>query len=88
MLRGYQKRVVYLKNTGSEIFKEAYFVIEDTEKAASNSTKKLVDEANRIINENFYGRRGKLSKRIVPYLSFLAGIGLSCAVFLVYLFIR
>lgn len=85
MLRGYQKKVVYLKNTGSEIFKEAYFVLEEG-KVGSKTTKELVDEANRIIDENFYGKRGRLFKRILPLVSFLLGIALSFASFLVYLY--
>ncbi len=88
MLRGYQKRVVYLKNTGSEIFKEAYFIIEDEKNTSSISTRKLVDEANRIIDENFYEKRRKIFKRAIPFLAFFAGIALSSLVFTIYLFVR
>ena len=54
-MRGYQKRVIYLKNTGSRHFEEAYFVIRSGEEASPD---KMIDEANRIIEENEGGRRG------------------------------
>jgi hypothetical protein len=87
MLRGYQKRVIYLKNTGSDIFKEAYFVLEDDKNSQNENKGKLVDEANRIINENFYGGRRKLSIRLSSVLAFLLGALISIVGFLIYLFI-
>ena len=54
-MRGCQKRVIYLKNTGSRHFEEAYFVIRSGE---CTSDKSMIDEANRIISENTDGLRG------------------------------
>ena len=54
-MRGCQKRVIYLKNTGSRHFEEAYFVIRSGE---SSSDKSMIDEANRIISENTDGFGG------------------------------
>lgn len=88
MLRGYQKRVVYLKNTGSEIFKEAYFIMEESKSSNQSTTKELVDEANRIIDENFYEKRQGFVKRAIPYLCFFAGVSISLGAFLIYLLIR
>ena len=88
MLRGYQKKVIYLKNTGSDIFKEAYFVLEDGESQTKENKDKLIDEANRIINENFYGGRRKISMRLFSLLTFLLGILISLAVFLIYILTR
>lgn len=88
MLRGYQKKVIYLKNTGSDIFKEAYFVLEDGESQTKENKDKLIDEANRIINENFYGGRRKISMRLFSLLIFLLGILISLAVFLIYILTR
>jgi hypothetical protein len=31
MVRGCQKKIIYLKNTGSEVFEEAYFVVRENE---------------------------------------------------------
>ena len=51
-MRGYQKKVIYLKNMESDLFEEAYFVIKDGTGNDTGSTERLVDEANRIIKEN------------------------------------
>ncbi len=49
-MRGYQKRVVFLKNTGSDVFEEAYFILrEDTPKSGADD---IVFEAQRIVKEN------------------------------------
>lgn len=87
-MRGYQKRVIYLKNTGSDFFKEAYFVIEEDKKTTNSSTKDLVDEANKIIDENFYRRKNRKIKKAVPYLAFLAGMALTSLIFVLYFSIR
>ena len=69
-MRGYQKRVVYLKNPGSAIFEEAYFVIRDGQEC-KETEKSIVDEANRIIRENSEGesfkRRGRIRSSILPF---------------------
>jgi len=45
--------MIFIKNTGSELFDEAYFVISERAKRARYvSESDLVKEANRIINEN------------------------------------
>ena len=88
MLRGYQKRVIYLKNTGSEIFKEAYFVLEDEKRVSSSSKKALVDEANKIIDENFYFKKSKKFIKIIPYVCFIGGMITASVMFLMYLFFR
>ncbi len=63
-MRGYQKRVIYLKNTGSRQFEEAYFVLRPDDNDGS-SEKALIEEANRIINENFEKKKRRFlySKR-------------------------
>lgn len=52
MVRGYQKRVIFLKKTGSEIFDEAYFILSDSYESASGGECDMIAEANRIIDEN------------------------------------
>ena len=51
MVRGCQKKIIYLKNTGSEVFDEAYFVVND--KALRNGFAEcdMVKEANKILDE-------------------------------------
>ena len=74
-MRGYQRRVIFLKNTGSALFEEAYFVMRSEEMAEGKSEADMVSEATRIIEENF-GKRKK--RRKIPWLltllfSFLGG---------------
>lgn len=90
MMRGYQKRVIYLKNTGSSIFEEAYFVIKADEK--NNPDKyytgdALIEEANRIIEENVKQQLGK--KRKIPSIKSTAvfAVGFLSAALLSILFI-
>ena len=81
-MRGYQKRVVFLKNTGSSLFEEAYFVIRSDkgEKSHPEGLKKndFLEEANRIIEENskYYGedkrRRLDYKSALVFGLGFLS----------------
>ena len=81
-MRGYQKRVIYIKNTGSEIFEEAYFVVKGDVTASLHTHDKMVDEANRIINENFESKRGKFLRTLkgaAPAFLFGAAlVGLIC----------
>lgn len=57
-MRGYQKKVIYVKNTGSRHFEEAYFVMRPDSDTDVPSSESMVREANRIIKENFESRRG------------------------------
>ena len=51
MLKGCQKKIVFLKNTGSKFFDEAYFVIRDKKSEDNTSNTDLIIEANKIIDE-------------------------------------
>lgn len=50
MVRGCQRKVIFLKNTESKIFSEAYFIVDD--KATGICEADMIREANRIIEEN------------------------------------
>ena len=77
-MRGYQKKVIFLKNVGSEIFDEAYFVLKCDEKTRIFSHATMVYEANRIIEENFGKRKRKLSfKKMSILFAFLIGFIIS-----------
>ena len=62
-MRGYQRRVIFMKNTGSALFDEAYFVMRSEEMAEGKSESDMVSEAGRIIEENF----GRSKRRTLPY---------------------
>ena len=51
-MRGYQKKVIFLKNTGSHLFDEAYFVVSREGEEAAVGQSNMVLEANRIIRES------------------------------------
>ena len=63
MVRGCQKKIIYLKNTGSDVFDEAYFIIRDKARASSDNVD-MVKEANRILDECFFDNKksGKIQK--------------------------
>ena len=52
MVKGCERRVVYLKNTDSELFEEAFFVMKDAKTAKPPSREAMVREANRILDKN------------------------------------
>lgn len=58
-MRAYQKKVIFLKNTGTDSFEEAYFVISDRV-GEDKSSKDMVDEAKKIIKESFGKKRRKV----------------------------
>lgn len=51
MVRGCQKKIIYLKNTDSEVFDEAYFVVSDKSLGKDVPECDMVKEANRILDE-------------------------------------
>ena len=52
MVKGCQRRIIHLKNTGSVMFEEAYFILNDKYHADEKKSEDMVREANRIIEEN------------------------------------
>lgn len=79
-MRGYQKKVIYVKNTGSRHFEEAYFVMRGDSPDRECSHEKMVEEANRIIKENFGARkRGFLYSKRWHILAFFSGSAITLA---------
>lgn len=76
-MRGSEKRVIFVRDTGSRIFEEAYFILRKgvSESDSPPSADEMVREAQRIVRESgstypAAARRRKLGGRA---LSFLAG---------------
>ena len=61
MLRGCQKKIIVMKNTGSPMFDEAYFILSENALRAHASERDMINEANRIIREG--GDGGGFSRR-------------------------
>ena len=82
-MKGYQKKVIYLKNTGSHIFDEAYFVVShEGENAVTKSD--MVVEANRIIEESLnegYTEKRKHVKGVSFLIPFFLGVLIASAIF-------
>ncbi len=80
-MKGYQKKVIYMKNTGSRHFEEAYFVLRSDTERKNVSCNEMVEEANKIIAENFdQGKGGFLYTGRWYILAFLVGCALTFAV--------
>lgn len=89
MIKGCNKRVIVLKNPGSDIFEEAYFIVKDRG-ARVDPRVNLIDEANRIIEESLIDpriralRRARKKSRLGRFLPFLFGVLLTLAAAILY----
>ena len=77
-MRGYQKKVIFLKDTGSHLFDEAYFVVSRRGEEAQLNQSDMIFEANRIIKESLGDkekriRRGRGLFRLSVILPFFVG---------------
>ena len=59
-MRGYQKKVIYLKDIGSHLFDEAYLVVSRKGEEAKIEQSDMVFEANRIIKESLKDRESRI----------------------------
>lgn len=90
-MKGYQKKVIFLKDTGSHLFDEAYFVISREGEEANVGHSDMIFEANRIINESLEnnvtgkGRKDRRFNFVFPFFlgAFLTLILSLCIYFLV-----
>lgn len=92
MIKGIKKDVVLLKNTGSSVFEEAYFILRDTPDRGGTD---LAEEARRIIASNvlpaeraFSGDGKKKRNRLFFLLSFAAGVAAGAAGTVLVFFLR
>jgi hypothetical protein len=80
MVRGCQKKIIYLKSTGSKVFDEAYFVVSDKSPSDNLAERDMVQEANRILDECVFttesGSKFKTVKKFVKVngIPFITGI--------------
>ena len=85
MVRGCQRKVIFVKNTGSEMFDEALFFV-SRDMAKDRSDEDMIKEANRIISEQMIGSEKEkgFCRRALGFIlkygvSFLFGVG-ACAI--------
>ena len=88
MVRGTEKRVIYLKHTGSELIEEAFFLVRDREEGDLFRESDIVKEASRILREGDAGLgRGRRAGEDAV-LFFLMGFSLAALVsLLLFLFL-
>jgi hypothetical protein len=55
-------KVIFLKNTGSHLFDEAYFIMSREGESAAIEQSDMVFEANRIIRESLKDRESRLGR--------------------------
>ena len=86
MIKGVKKDVVLLKNTGSRVFEEAYFILR--EPPGSQAPSDLAEEARRIIASNVLspekafpdgGRQRKMRLRCLLFLAAGTVLGAAAA---------
>ena len=97
-MRGYQKKVIFLKDTGSHLFEEAYFVVSRKGEEANVEQSDMVFEANRIIKESLENKESRIKSQkkrnklgfIIPFISgvFATLITLFCVYFVFIRFIK
>ena len=84
MIKGISRKMFVLKDTKSDIFEEAYFVIkEDIIEKNPTSDIDMVAEANRIIDENDVFIKEKFTEKkpsLAPFSAFMSGIFFAVAV--------
>lgn len=83
MIKGCERRIIYVRDTGSPVFREAYFVLRDG--APSVPEKDMVAEAERIIRERaqphrFADKKSSSLEKKTFAAGFLAAVGVFAAV--------
>ena len=89
MVRGCQKKIIYLKNTGSEVFEEAYFVVREKTLPSYVEECDMVEEANRILDECVFTEEENSLKNIIfdiakkKAIPFILGIAIGIVIGLI-----
>ena len=76
MVKGCQRRIIQIKDTGSDMFTEAYFVLSDA--ACHREETDIVKEATRLIEEGTEESPRPFGKRFSMLVGFLLGVA-TCA---------
>lgn len=76
MVKGCQRRIIQIKDTGSDMFTEAYFVLSDA--ACHREETDIVKEATRLIEEGTEACPRPLKQPFSLLVGFLLGVA-SCA---------
>ena len=72
MIKGTSRRVIVVKNPGTDVFEEAYFIIKEGKMKRKSDHKTLLSEASKILEENG-SERDRRSLTFINVLSFFLG---------------
>ena len=76
MVRGCQKKIIYLKNTESGVFDEAYFVVSESALSSEIDECDMIVEANKILDECIFAEEEKslknkifdiVKRKVIPF---------------------
>ena len=89
MIKGCEKRVVWLRNTESEIFEQAYFILSESAYEKKKSEGDIVTEAKRIIGQmpvagwwdeqNYKPKKRRISSASGKVACFILGFALGAS---------
>ena len=77
MVRGCQKKIIYLKNTESGVFDEAYFVVSESALSSEIDECDMIEEASKILDECIFTEEEKslknkildiVKKKTIPFI--------------------
>ena len=84
MVRGYQKRIIHLKNTESAVFDEAFFLVNERS-SKGMCERELIREANRIVDDSLRekeNRANKIREYFLRAVFLFTGAAISSAIWL------
>ena len=88
MIKGCQKRIILVRDTGSELFDEAYFILKKDIPCDDSIEGDIVRAATAIINQNSFPKSTKKTKKNrKSFLYFLLGLTIGIAGTVLFFFI-
>ena len=88
MIKGCQKKIILLKDTGSDFFEEAYFVLKGDIAISEKDETDMVKAATKIISDSDFSKKSHKNKISSKIANFIIGVVcgiLVCAI--IFLFI-
>ena len=81
MIKGCHKNIVFLKDTGSDLFEEAYFILKPNARDKKNAD--IISEATKIVNSLDDGNKKKGRWKIGKLVSFFVGAIIGSGIMLI-----
>lgn len=90
MIKGYQKRIIFVKDTGCDLFDEAYFILKKDVPSHLALEDDIVRTATALINEGAFPhseqRKRRIPRGLLIFLSGCAAGALLCSLIFALLF--